>query len=197
MVPSYSLPRSSASPLGCLLPHLGGESGPWRVTRMDTVKGAGLAPVSRIAVVEAPGQPLPADAWCLRGLASNRRYAARAELDVLGAWQAGLGRAEATCAALITICKSASWWRLAQDERLAVFGERSGHNRIGLDYLPGVARRLLHCRDIGEPFDFLTWLEFAPAETPAFNDLLRRLRQTEEWSFVEREAEIRLERLQD
>ena len=78
---------------------------------------------------------------------------------------------------------------------VVLFGERSGHNRISLDYLPGVARRLLHCRDINESFDLLTWFEFAPIETRAFDELLRRLRGTEEWSYVEREAEIRLERL--
>lgn len=78
---------------------------------------------------------------------------------------------------------------------VVLFGERSGHNRIGLDYLPGVARRLLHCCDISEPFDLLTWFEFAPIKAPAFDELLRRLRGTEEWSYVERGAEIRLERL--
>lgn len=175
--------------------YLGGGSGLWRVTHMDALRGAGLAPVNRIAVVEAPGEPEAAGAWRLRGFGSNHRYATRAELDNLGARQAGLGRPEATCAALIPIRKQEAWWRMAQDERLAMFGKRSGHNKIGLDYLPGVARRLLHCRDLGEPFDFLTWFEFAPAQAPAFDELLRRLRATEEWSFVEREVEIRLERL--
>src|SRR2546428_7160638 len=31
-------------------------------------------------------------------------------------------------------------------------------------YLPAIARRLYHCRDLGEPFDFLTWFEYAPAD---------------------------------
>ncbi len=173
---------------------LGGGTGPWRVTGMAAVRGAGLDPVSGITVAEGPEQPAAPCMWRLCGFGSNHRYASRAELDVLSAAQPGLGRAEATCAALIPIRKSDAWWRMAQDERLALFGERSGHNRIGLDYLPGVARRLLHCRDLGGPFDFLTWFEFAPAQAPAFDDLLRRLRATEEWSFVEREAEVRLRR---
>jgi hypothetical protein len=59
-----------------------------------------------------------------------------------------------------------------------------------------VARRLHHCRDLGdaEPFDFLTWFEFAPADGIAFDELLRRLRETEEWRYVEREVELRLRR---
>jgi hypothetical protein len=59
-----------------------------------------------------------------------------------------------------------------------------------------VARRLHHCRDLGEPqpFDFLTWFEFAPTDSPAFDDLLAALRTSEEWRFVDREIEIRLRR---
>jgi hypothetical protein len=64
----------------------------------------------------------------------------------------------------------------------------------GLEYLPAVARRLHHGRDLGEPFDFLTWFEFAPEHTAAFDELVRRLRETEEWIFVEREIDLRLAR---
>ena len=63
-----------------------------------------------------------------------------------------------------------------------------------MGYLPAVARRLLHCRGLGEPFDFLTWFEFTPADAGAFEELLGRLRATEEWRYVEREVELRLER---
>lgn len=177
----------------------GGPSGPWRVTGMEAVAGAGLPHVAAVTVGDAPPAP---GGWCLRGVGSNHRYASRDELDELARRQPALGRPGATCAALIPIRKSAAWWAMAQDERLAVFaGHAPGHNAIGLDALPGVARRLLHCRDLdtagggGEPFDFLTWFEFAPADTPAFDDLLRRLRATAEWSFVEREVEIRLVRV--
>jgi len=52
----------------------------------------------------------------------------------------------------------------------------------------------LHSRDIGEPFDFLTWFEYAPHHSEAFEDLVRTLRNTEEWRFVDREVDIRLER---
>ena len=86
------------------------------------------------------------------------------------------------------------WWELSQDERRAIFEERSRHLRIGLDYLPAVARRLHHSRELGEPFDFLTWFEYAPQDAQAFEELVARLRRTEEWSYVEREVDIRLSR---
>lgn len=64
---------------------------------------------------------------------------------------------------------------------------------IALEYLPAIVRRLMHSRDIGRSFDFLTWFEFAPKHKPAFDDLVFKLRQTKEWSFVERGVDIRLE----
>ena len=70
-------------------------------------------------------------------------------------------RPQATRAALIPIRKTAAWWDLAQDERRAIFEEQSRHIGIGMEYLPAVARRLHHSRELGEPFDFLTWFEYA------------------------------------
>lgn len=91
----------------------------------------------------------------------------------LRARQEGLDRRQATHAALIPIKKSAAWWDLAQDDRRAIFEETSQHTAIGMEYLPAIARRLHHSRDLGEPFDFLTWFEFAPADEPAFDRLWR------------------------
>jgi hypothetical protein len=84
---------------------------------------------------------------------------------------------------------------LAQDQRRKIFEEQSRHIEIGLEYLPAVARRLYHCRDFGEPFDFLTWFEYAPADAEAFEALVRKLRQSEEWRYVEREVDVRLTRI--
>jgi len=61
-----------------------------------------------------------------------------------------------------------------------------------MDYLPAIARRLHHSRDLGEPFDFLTRFEVAPEHSQAFDELLRRLRASKEWDYVDREVEIRL-----
>jgi chlorite dismutase len=115
------------------------------------------------------------------------------EFDALGAKQEMLLRPQATRAALIPIRKAAAWWDLAQNERRAIFEEQSRHIGIGM-YLPAVAIRLHHSRELGEPFDFLTWFEYAPEHADAFEDMVRRLRSTAEWRYVEREVDIRLSR---
>ena len=47
---------------------------------------------------------------------------------------------------------------------------------------------------VAEPFDFLTWFEFAPGDAAGFEELVQQLRATEEWSYVEREIDLRLAR---
>ena len=140
----------------------------------------------------------PRTAWVLRGITSNERYVDREERNQIVAKLLDLGRPEATCAALIPIRKNEAWWSLTQDERLSIFREQSDHTRIGLQYYPELARRLHHCRDLSEsePFDFLTWFEYEPAQEANFNKLLAALRAIEEWKYVEREVDIRLVREQ-
>jgi len=179
-----------------LFSFIGGESGSWRVAAVNTVVGEPLANVERIDVVSGDAQLPQGAAWLLRGISSNERYATRDEKSRLLAKQPSLGRPEATHAALIPIRKTSSWWALSQDERRRIFEEQSAHVKTGLKYLPAVARRLHHCRDLGteEPFDFLTWFEFAPSDSAAFVELVAELRATEEWRYVEREVDIRLVR---
>jgi len=180
-----------------LFSFVGGAAGAWRVTSATTLVGPALADVSRVDIVTG-AVPAPDDgaSWVLRGLTSNERYVTRPEKDQLVARQPALGRPDATCAALIPLRKSASWWTLTQDERRQVLEDRSRHIATGLRYLPAVARRLHHCRDLGEhePYDFLTWFEFAPSDAAAFDDLLAELRASEEWTYVDREVDIRLVR---
>ena len=45
-----------------------------------------------------------------------------------------------------------------------------------------------------ERVDFITWFEFTTKHQEVFDELLLRLRATKEWTFVEREVDIRLER---
>lgn len=173
---------------------LGGNSGAWRVTRMDTIIGEPLPAVRFVMIV--PGAVSEGDAaWILRGITSNERYVTRDEKSELVAKQEGLGRPAARCAALIPIKKSAAWWTLSQDDRRKIFEEQSTHIKIGMGFLPAIARRLHHCRDLGsaEPFDFLTWFEYAPSDAAAFDDLTAQLRGSPEWGFVTREIDIRLE----
>lgn len=170
-----------------------GATGPWRITGVTAVCGPMLPSADRLTVGTADATASDA-IWVLRGATSHQRYTTEAEQAALVARQAALGRAEARCAALIPIRKSADWWSLPQDRRREIFEERSHHTRLGLAYLPAIARRLHHCRDLStaEPFDFLTWFDFAPADAPAFDALLAALRATEEWRFVEHEVDIRL-----
>ncbi len=160
---------------------------------METINGSPLEKVQRLEVVSGLMAKVPPGAsWLLRGVTSDERYTTRREHQKLIARQPELGRHEATYAALIPITKSASWWNLSQDERRRIFETQSGHIRTGLKYVSVIARRLYHCREIGGPFDFLTWFEFAPSSESAFNELVTKLRTTEEWTYVEKEVDIRL-----
>jgi chlorite dismutase len=157
------------------------------------LRGAGLAETSHVAICEG-GDVATATAvhWELRGVVSHQRYVTRHEADALRNAQAPLGRPEATRAALIPIRKNDAWWALAQDERRAIFEERSRHIESAMPFLPAIARRLHHCRDLGEQFDFLTWFEFAPDHEALFDELAHMLRATEEWKYVDREVDVRL-----
>ncbi len=172
---------------------IAGATGRWRIERSTAICGAALPTAARLERAEGNvGAPLDGAAWMLRGVTSQLRYTAAAEQSALDAIQPGLDRPTARRAALIPIRKSARWWALAQDERRAIFEETSHHIQLGLDYLPAVARRLYHSRELGETFDFLSWLEFSAADSDAFDTLLARLRMTTEWQFVEHEVELRL-----
>src|SRR5438128_403127 len=173
---------------------LGGTTGPWLVSSVRAVTGEALGVAPRLLVKSGLAHDSPEVSWILRGVRSNERYVTRAEKDRLAELQPSLDRPEATCGALIPIRKTAEWWALPQDERRAVFEESSHHIAIGLEYLPAVARRLYHCRDLGEPFDFLTWFEYAPGDASSFEHLVARLRETPEWRYVDREVDIRAER---
>lgn len=184
-----------------LFSFIGGDTGLWRVAKMEVIAGEPMPAASRLDITsgsEIPSDPYPA--WVLRGITSNERYVVREEeKSQIMAKQLSLGRPEATCAALIPIRKNAAWWALTQNERQSIFEQQSRHANIGLQYFPELARRLHHCRDISEsePFDFLTWFEYAPAQEAAFNKLFAALRATAEWKYVERELDIRLVRGKD
>lgn len=178
--------------MGHLTEFRGGDAGRWRIVRIEAMTGPPLEADQRLAVVETDGSATRGAAWILRGVPSYERYVRSKEQAELRARSPELGRPEATRAALIPIRKSDSWWDLAQDERRGIFEERSRHIATGLKYLPAVARRLYHCRDLGEPFDFLTWFEYAPRDAEGFEELVGLLRETEEWAYVEREIDIRV-----
>lgn len=145
-----------------LVSFIGGEEGEWRVTEVRPVKGEPLPATPSLSVVESsPKDPPPAssqgEGWVLRGVVSNLRYTTREEVEALA--QSGnppLARPAATRAAMIPMSKSEGWWAMTQEERTAVIAQ-GRHIAVGREYLPAVARRLHHGRDLGEPFDFVTW----------------------------------------
>lgn len=176
---------------------IGAKQGQWRVTSMTAITGQALPEVTHIAVHEAhlAKTALPDSGWILRGTNNHVRYTRREEMDALNAKKAALGRPEAQCAALIPMSKNQAWWELSQDERRHIFEEQSHHVSMSLDYLPAIARRLYHGRDLGEPFDFLTWFEFSAEHTALFDALLVKLRDSKEWHYVSHEIDIRLQRV--
>ena len=174
---------------------VGGSIGMWRVERIQAITGSTLPLVPRLSIFEGnQTQISEGRVWLLSGVTSYERYVHKMERSTLVVQQAELGRLEATQAALIPIKKSTAWWELAQDERRAIFEERSHHITIGLKYVARIARRLYHGYDLGEPFDFLTWFEYALEDAGAFEELVGSLRGTEEWTYVEREVDMRLAR---
>lgn len=171
---------------------VGGTTGDWKVIKVATLRGDDLPEITHINKVVSSLAQNNSGIWTLKGVISNLRYTEKAEKEQLIAIQEDLGRPLATHAAFIPLRKSAEWWNLAQDERRKIMEESSMHTHTGLQYLPAIARKLFHSRDIGEVFDFLTWFEFAPSDEEAFEELLYKLRKTEEWNYVEREVDIRL-----
>ena len=176
-----------------LVTFIGGGAGLWSVERMTTIRGGGLLPVDRVEVTEGSDSPAHGT-WTLRGTIEGDHYVLDAERHALAARQAPLGRPSASSAAMIPIRKRAEWWALPHHERRAIFEERSHHIASTLAYLPRIARRLHHGRDLGEPFDFITWFEFTLADGAAFDEVVGTLRATEEWTYVEREVDVRLSR---
>lgn len=191
--------KDAASPNPRLFSFVGGSVGEWVVTSTKALVGDSWPAADRVAVVTGPAAAAPGQVWVLSGVTSNTRYTTREEKSALVSKQAPLGRPTARRAALIPIRKNAQWWELTQEERRKIFEEKSKHTTVGLQYLPAIARRLHHCRDLSnvEPFDFLTWFDFAEADEPAFDHMLTIMRASEEWKYVDREVDIRLRRSED
>lgn len=171
---------------------IGGDNGVWKVVSLVSVCGESMESIQYLDVLPSLANHARHGVWTLTGFTSNVRYAEKEERKKLSAVQSELGRPSATCAALIPIRKNETWWAMAQDERRKIFEAQSHHTETGLRYLPAIARKLYHCRDIGQPFDFLTWFEYAPTDADRFEELVRLLRETTEWTYVDREVDIRL-----
>lgn len=178
-----------------LFHYIGGATGSWRITKAVTHAGLALKPATHVQVSTGSSPPIPAKtSWMLRGYISNTRYVTREETIPIDANPWMLPRAEATCAALIPIRKSPAWWDLAVNQRRDLLEIRSQQVESRLGFLPAILNRLHFSRGRGEPFDFVTWFEYAPQDAAIFDELSSILRSSEEWEYVEREIDIRLVR---
>lgn len=177
---------------GCTM--FGGSQGPWRTIAQRTVTGAGLAPITHLHVGALDDDGFYGESWKLRGFISNVRYVEQVERRQLVARQEGLGRVDATYAALLPIKKTQAWWDMSQDERRHIFEDQSKHIEANMKYLPAIARQLYHSRDIGEEFDFLTWFEFRPEHVGLFDEMIQGFRESLEWKYVDREVDLRFEK---
>jgi chlorite dismutase len=144
---------------------------------MRTLKSDPIASVSHLTKVPGNLVQTKTGIWTLKGIISNLRYTEKEDKEKLAVIQEDLGRPQATLAAFIPIRKSGAWWNLAQVERRKIIENKSQHIQTGMKYLPAIARKVFHSRDIGEPFDFLTWFEYAPDAADAFEELLYTLRK--------------------
>ncbi len=171
----------------------------YRITDLRTVRGAplvGLALGSELLRVES-SRELPVGDGDLIGVTQHLGYTRAAERPVIATTE--VPGPDATCV-LIPLTKSNAWWQLAQDERDAIFrgSARPGHLEVGLPYARTITRKLYQCRALpGAGWDFLTYFEFLPERRAEFLALLEGLRDSErnpEWSYVERESEVWLER---
>lgn len=184
-MPEPSAPRPGTKPMT----FIGGPTGAWKIECIIPVAGNGLPAAERLSL-QTGFATSTGHTWAFRGVAGHARYVERRERTLLDADSPPLGRPDAHTGVFIPMCKSPQWWALTQEERRAIFEERSHHIAHSLKYLPAIARGLYHSRDLGEPFDFLAWFEFASTHASAFAELLRELRASEEWRYVDREIEI-------
>lgn len=168
---------------------IGGPIGAWTIECIIPVVGDGL-PVAERLDLQAGFVESTRHTWAFRGVAGHARYVERQERTLLDAASPPLGRPDARTGVFIPMGKSPQWWALTQNERRAIFEERSHHITYSMKYLPAIARGLYHSRDLGGPFDFLAWFEFAPEYAGAFEELLRELGANEEWRYVDREIEV-------
>lgn len=154
-----------------------GFEGLWLIEGMTAPVGEPLAPAARLSVVEGTSAEVAEGRWVLRGVVAGQGEDARAD-------QLPLGRAEARCAALLAVRMSPAWWERAEEDRRAL--------SANIEHGPAISRRIHRARDRDEPFDVLTWFEYAPEVQSEANQVMARLRDSEEWTFVEREVDIRV-----
>ena len=150
----------------------GGASGAWQVDRIDPVRGPSLDRVARVAVFDgaaaiAAGSTADA-AWILRGTTGHVRYLEqhenRAGVDPARPRSPGGDARRADPDPQGRRVVGARAGRAAGASR----GSARATSRSACATCPRLRGACYHSRELGEPFDFLTWFEFAPEHASAF-----------------------------
>jgi hypothetical protein len=163
--------------------------------------GPDLEAMLRIESAEPVHLPGIDPGHVFRGTAQHLNYTAAPQRADLEARSRPPIESPGTVCVMIPIAKSPAWWKLTPDERTACFQQASQHHQhaaIGAPYVERIYRKLYHSRYNGGPespipYDFVTYFEFEPEHTQAFQDLLTGLRDTNlnpEWAYVEHEFEV-------
>ncbi len=169
--------------------YVGGTSGAWEVSELTTYRGPPLVPVSHLEIINGPMERTPSSAtWVFSGFVQNTRYVSREELLPPSSRRAFTAPPPRTCAALIPLRRSKEWWQLGD----AVRREIQQSQQSSLRYLSAMVRRWRHRLDLSDQFDCVTWFEYEPQDSSAFEDLLADWRASEEWKYIDRECDIRL-----
>ncbi len=185
----------------------------YRFLKVVPVKGevpSNLAQCSNVVRIEASAPlsfpeeslfPIRSSLILFQGVTQHLQYTDDAQLKELNRRSISeLEPSNHITAVLIPIGKSEDWWKLAQDQRQAHFqktGISEGHTAIGLKYVDRVFRKLYHsrCLNVALNYDFLTYFEFKDVYEKDFRTLLTELRDTREWTFVNFEFEIWMEKI--
>jgi len=182
--------RSAALPFSSAYHYIGGTTGEWQVTHLSSPLGAPVPAVPRLDVVSGPLNGIAAGtSWILSGVVQNTRHVTREESPPLLKRSSGNRPVEPTCAALIAIHRSAEWWQLGKAARREI---QQTHSRPRVLPLLSAMIRNLHGRDLSSQFDCVTWFEYEPRDSASFDDLVAVWRASEEWTFVDREFDLRL-----
>lgn len=175
-----------------IISFVGSNEGLWKVSKIETREGEALPTVKTIDIHKKNIETDLNEGWVLKAFISNLRYTNREEKTELDKNSKPLGQPEYDRAAFIPLKKSDEWWSLTQDERRKIFEEDSKHIQVSSKYLAYVSRQLHHSRDLGQPFDFLTWFEYSSAHEEQFEELCYTLRKAEEWKYVIRDIDFRM-----
>ncbi len=173
---------------------IAGDRGSWEVVSMRTTIGASLESAPFLDVRNEYVMKLPVDfRWLLRGVSSKSKGLRPSDGEVMIP-RPQLGRKGACCAAFMPVKRSRDWWSLTDGERREICG-RSRDADLRGNPTGMVASRFHHSRELGEPFDFLMWFEYSPGDAALIDEVIASIRESEEWRYVEREADVRLVRM--